>query len=148
MVSVEFRDLAGSALEPTLGRLLEEQLAEGRRVVVRLVSEERLRGVDAGLWTYHPASFLPHGSPAVGRPADHPIWLSTQVENPNGASVLVLLEDAVADDLEGFERCLYVFDRTDPDARRMARERWRALRESSITPLYLEHARGSWRTKD
>lgn len=148
MVSVEFRDLAGSALEPTLGRLLEEQLAEGRRVVVRLVSEERLRGVDAGLWTYHPASFLPHGSPAVGRPADHPIWLSTQVENPNGANVLVLLEDAVADDLEGFERCLYVFDRIDPDARRMARERWRALRESSITPLYLEHARGSWRTKD
>src|SRR5690606_6448512 len=148
MVSVEFRDLAGSALEPTLGRLLEEQLAEGRRVVVRLVSEERLRGVDAGLWTYHPASFLPHGSPAVGRPADHPIWLSTQVENPNGASVLVLLEDAVADDLEGFERCLYVFDRTDPDARRMARERWRALRESSITPMYLEHARGSLLTKD
>lgn len=148
MAAVEFRDLAGSALEPALGALLEDLLAEGRRVVVRLVSEERLRALDAGLWTYHPASFLPHGSPATGRAGEQPIWLTIQAENPNGATVLLLLEDAEAHDLESFERCLYLFDRSDADARRMARDRWRLWRDASIMPIYLEHARGSWRAKD
>ena len=72
--------------------------------------------LDALLWTYEEASFLPHGTARDGNAARQPIWLTDRDENPNRATMLVLVDGAEAGDLAAFARC-DMFDGNDADAR-------------------------------
>ena len=81
-------------------RLLERAYSEGHRVVVRAGSPERVEYLNTALWTYGEASFLPHGSARDGNPAAQPIWLTHRNENPNGASMIVLVDGLEAEDLQ------------------------------------------------
>ena len=47
--------------------------------------------MNALLWTYDEASFLTHGAARDGNAAAQPVWLTHQPENPNGATMLVLV---------------------------------------------------------
>ena len=55
-------------------------------------SDERVAALDALLWTYDEASFLPHGTARDGNAARQPIWLTAADENPNAATMLVLID--------------------------------------------------------
>src|SRR6185437_11026225 len=92
MTEIGFYHLLGTPLERALPKLLERALAGGYRVVVLAGSAERVEQLDAVLWTYDDASFLPHGSRRDGQAERQPIWLSERDENPNGADLLVLTE--------------------------------------------------------
>jgi hypothetical protein len=48
-----------------------------------------------------------------------------EVENPNGASILFLVDGVEGEDLAGLP-CIDMFDGNDPDAVEAARRRWRA----------------------
>ena len=144
MGEIGFHDLAGQPLAPSLASLLEPILAAGERAVVLVGSPERLEMLDGALWTYAPASFLPHGSAADGFAERQPVWLTTREENPNGASVLICLEDAVPEDLTGFSRYVLLFDRTDPGAREQARQRWRIYRDGGASLSYWERGSDGW----
>lgn len=144
MAEIHFHDLAGRPLVPVLAGLLEPVVAAGERAVVVAGSEERLQAVDSGLWTYRPDSFLPHGTAADGHPEWQPVWLTVREENPNGASVLVLLDDAEAYGLDAFARCLYLFDRGSPEGREAARERWRRYRDAGHALRFWELGPGGW----
>ena len=92
MAEIGFYHLLTTPLERALPRLLERACAQGHRVVIRAASPERVEHLNALLWTYDDASFLPHGAARDGNPAAHPIWLSDHAENPNGASILFLVD--------------------------------------------------------
>ena len=62
-----------------------------------------------------------------------PIWLTHRAENPNGASMIVLVDGVEAEDLESFARCADLFDGNDADAVEAARGRWRRAREAGHT---------------
>lgn len=150
MAPVWFRNLDGAPLDRALGRLLDDMLEQGRRVVVFLDTDERLRAVDAGLWTFDPNSFVPHGSPGDGFAERQPVWLTVGDDVPNGADVAVVVEDALS--RQGFERSgiaewHYVFDARDPSARERGRERWRLLVDTGRTPTYLTWTRDGWRER-
>jgi DNA polymerase-3 subunit chi len=145
LTEVGFYHLTRSTLEDALPRLLEKAHAGGSRVVVRVGDSERLELLNRALWTYGKDSFLPHGTRADGFPEDQPIYLTTQVENPNGASILVLVHDAAAPDLGSFDRCLDLFDGGDPDAVSRARVRWRAAAAAGHGCIYWQQSeRGGW----
>src|SRR5260370_146539 len=97
MSEVGFYHLLTTPLERALPRLLERARAQGLRIVVRAASTERVEHLNALLWTYDDAGFLPHGSARDGNPAEQPIWLSDCQENPNGATILVLGDEVEAD---------------------------------------------------
>ena len=145
MSAIDFCDLAGQPLVPGLGRLLEPLVAAGERAVVLVGSPERLEALNAGLWTYDPASFLPHGSAADGYPDRQPVWLTTVEENPNGPSTLVFLEEGEPSRLDVFARYLFLFDRTSPDGREGGRERWRRYRDAGHALRYCEKTAEGWR---
>ena len=145
MSEIEFCDLAGRPLVPSLAALLEPIVAAGGRAVVLVGSPERLEMINSALWTYTPASFLPHGSAADGFADRQPIWLTTRAENPNGASVLVCVENPPPEGIDSFERCVFLFDRTNPDARDEARQRWRQYRDAGRALSYWESSEGGWR---
>lgn len=125
-------------------KLLERARAGGYPIVVRCGSPERVAQLDAVLWTYDGASFLPHGSARDGNAANQPIWLTERVENPNAATMLVLIDGIEADDLSSFVRCADIFDGNDDGAVEAARGRWRRARESGHALTYWQQTASGW----
>ncbi|HXC91510.1 MAG TPA: DNA polymerase III subunit chi [Stellaceae bacterium] len=144
MAEVGFYHLSSMPLERALPRLLERARAHGHPIVVRCGSSERVAQLDAILWTYDEASFLPHGSARDGDAAAQPIWLTERDENPNRATMLVLVDGVEAADLASFARCADLFDGGDEDAVTAARERWRRARDAGHTLTYWQQTGTGW----
>jgi len=143
---IAFYHLTKSRLEEALPRLLEKVLEAGKRAVVRGTDPERIEHLARVLWTYEPDSFLPHGTRRDGFAERQPVWLTTEVENPNGAQVLVLVHGAGHEGVEGFERVVDLFDGNDPEQLEAARARWRAARAAGHALAYWrEDEHGRWR---
>ena len=139
-----FYHLTRTALEPALGRLLEKVLASERRALVRASSKERVEALNRALWTFDPASFLPHGTALDGEPEQQPVYLTVDEASPNRATILVLVDGAEADPAPPFERCLYLFDGRDPDAVEAARALWKRWREQGLKLVYWQQGERGW----
>jgi DNA polymerase III subunit chi len=144
LAEVGFYHLLATPLERALPRLLERAVAGGYRVVVRCGSAERVGQLDALLWTYDEASFLPHGSARDGDALQQPIFLSEHDGNPNRATMLVLVDGIEAADLAAFARCADMFDGNDEAAVAAARERWRRAREDGHELSYWQQTATGW----
>ncbi len=148
MTEISFYHLQTVPLERALPKLVEKVLASGARAVIMLGSEERVAELDTVLWTFHPDSFLPHGTARDGRAGDQPAWLTTADENPNGAGVLILADGATSAKLAQYEKCLDIFDGGDAAAVSAARERWRAFKDSGHRVTYWQQDQsGRWQQK-
>lgn len=148
MTDIDFYHLTRTPLERALPKLLEKVIGAGKRAVVRAGSTERIDFLNAALWTYDPASFLPHGSAREGEAAEQPIWLTEQTDRPNGAQILILTDNVAADDVDDFERCLEMFDGRDQEAVEAARSRWRGYKEAGYKLTYWQQTdQGGWEKK-
>ena len=147
MAEVGFYHLISTPLERALPRLLERALSQGHRVIVRAASAERVEHLNVALWTYEEAAFLAHGSARDGNPALQPIWLTDRDENPNGATMIVLVDGLEAADLNLFARCADFFDGNDEGAVAAARERWRRAREAGHNLTYWQQTASGWERK-
>jgi DNA polymerase-3 subunit chi len=139
---VDFYHLASTPLERVLPRICEKLIDEGQRLLV--VAEEPLLGqLDEQLWTYAPASFLPHGR--SGKPAaeKQQVLLSANVEPLNGAANIALADGIWREEALGFERTFYFFDNSHLDT---ARGAWRSLKgNAEATPRYWKQdENGKW----
>ncbi len=152
MAEIAFYHLQKSSLDAVLPRLLLRTLDQGKRALVVAGSDERVENLTAMLWTFDPASWLPHGNAKDGRPEDQPVWLTADVtnnvaDNANSANFLFLTDGAEADPAP-FERCFDLFDGNDDAALAAARERWKKLREGGHTLTYWQqNERGAWEKK-
>jgi DNA polymerase III subunit chi len=147
LAEIGFYHLLSTPLERALPRLLERALAQGQRIVVRAGSGERAEYLSTALWTYEEAAFLPHGSVSDGHAALQPIWLTHRAENPNGASLLVLVDGVEAEDLGSYSRCLDLFDGNDADLVEAARGRWRRARNAGHALTYWQQTPTGWERK-
>jgi len=146
---IRFYHLQRQPLEAALPRLMERVLEQGFYAVIRLPDEARLQSLDAALWTYDPASFLPHGTVGADHAARQPIVLTTGEERPNEASIMVLVDGAEPPaDLSVFERCLYMFDGNDPDVLAKARADWKKFKNRAESVSYWQQKpQGGWEQK-
>jgi DNA polymerase III subunit chi len=104
--------------------------------------------LNAILWTFSEESWLPHGSARDGEAALQPIWLTDGEENPNNATVLVLCDGARPTSLDGWDRCLDLFDGNDENAVLAARERWKTWKAEGHQLVYYQQTeRGGWDEK-
>jgi DNA polymerase-3 subunit chi len=149
VAEVSFYHLQRVGLDRALPKLLEKALERGLRVLVRAGSEDRIEALNTALWTYDPDSFLPHGSKADGNADKQPIYLTADAaENPNAATMLVLVDGIAADDVASFARVLDVFDGNDAEAVEGARARWRALQAGGHALTYWQQTEsGGWEKK-
>jgi DNA polymerase-3 subunit chi len=144
---IGFYHLLSTPLERALPRLLERAVGQGLRAVIQAGSPERVEHLNSLVWTYDETGFLPHGSARDGSAAQQPIWLTDRAENPNGATILFLIDGVAADDLAGFARCIDMFDGNDPDAVVAARGRWRAATAAGHTLTYWQQTEKGWEKK-
>ena len=145
MTDVGFYQLAAKPLATVLPKLLEKAVAAGHRVVVRSADAAQLAGLDAALWSYKAASFLPHAVDGDAA-AVQPILLTGGDDAPNGADLAAVVDGRLPGDLTAYRRVLYLFDGGDEDALALARRHWKALKgRDGVTPVYWqEGATGRW----
>jgi DNA polymerase-3 subunit chi len=141
MAEVLFYHLERRPLEAVLPGLLQRSLERGWRAVVKVGTEERLEALNAHLWSFDDASFLPHGSASDGHAEAQPIWLTTGDDNPNQANVRFLVDGAEAPDLSGYDRTVFLFDAVEEEAVAKAREAWKAANAAGHDATY-------WRQDD
>ncbi|MGQ9368894.1 DNA polymerase III subunit chi [Azospirillum sp. A39] len=148
MTEVRFYHLQRRTLEQALPKILEKVLERGWRAVVLAGSPERVDALNQHLWTYDPASFLPHGTARDGFAADQPVWLTADDENPNGATVLVQVDGVSSGQAASYDLVCDLFDGNDGEAVAAARDRWRRCKEAGHALTYWQQTeRGSWEKK-
>jgi DNA polymerase III subunit chi len=146
MAEFRFHHLERRRVDQALPSLLEQAYDEGRRVVVRASSDEMVEALNDRLWTYDDASFLPHGAAGDGDPMSQPIFLTARVENPNAATMLVLLAGAETSPADAdFELTVRLFDGRDEEALAEARREWKRLKdEGRMLSYWREGEDGGW----
>jgi DNA polymerase III subunit chi len=146
VTDVRFYHLERRRVDQALLSLLEHALDEGRRVLVRASSDEMVAALNERLWTYDDASFLPHGAAGDGDPMTQPIFLTSDLENPSAATMLVRLSGAETGDAdEAFDLVILMFDGSDEAALAQARGEWRRLSDQGRTISYWrESDEGGW----
>jgi len=146
VTEVRFHHLERRRVDQALPSLLEAALEEGRRILVRASSDEMVAALNERLWTYDDASFLPHGAVGDGDPRTQPIFLTSEVENPNAATMLVRLTGAQTDETDdAFDLVAIMFEGRDEAALAQARGEWRRLKDQGRTISYWrESDEGGW----
>ena len=146
MTEIRFYHLEQRRVDQALPPLLERALEKDRRVLVRASSEEMVAALNERLWTYDDASFLPHGAAGDGDPMEQPIFLTSELENPNAATMLVRLSGAEAGEADdAFDLVVLMFDGGDEAALSQARGEWRRLKDQGRTISYWrEGDEGGW----
>jgi len=151
MPEFRFYHLERRRLDMALPDILEDALAEGARAVVQAPSAEQVEALNERLWTYSDESFLPHGAARDGDPQAQPVYLTEGEENPNGATLRVLLAGVDAAPFAGrpagrpYQRIILLFDGRDEAARAEARRQW-SLVKAAREPLsyWREGDDGGW----
>ncbi|WP_281017509.1 MULTISPECIES: DNA polymerase III subunit chi [unclassified Minwuia] len=144
MADVAFYHLTRKPLETALPELLEKVVERGMKAVVRAGDDGRVKALNDLLWIYRKDAFLPHGCAEDGHGASQPVWLTSGADNPAGATVLLLVDGVAAADLEGYDRCLDLFDGRDEDAVAGARDRWRMARSAGHSVTYWKQGERGW----
>jgi len=149
VTEVFFYHLQRQSLEAVLPTLLSRSRERGWRVLVKLATAERLASLDDHLWAFSDESFIPHGTDREPDPVEQPILLTLRDENPNGAPMLFVAENAgLPDALDGFERVALMLDGADEEAVASARLAWRRLRDEGHAVTYWqEDDEGRWRKR-
>ncbi|WP_321391326.1 DNA polymerase III subunit chi [Emcibacter sp.] len=149
MSDISFYHLQRQTLLEALPKLLDKVLERGHRAVVMTGSRESMEELDQALWTYDPASFLPHGCKGSKWAGSQPVYITTENDNPNDADILVLADGRSLEDLSAYARILEMFDGTNPDMLQAARNRWTTYKAAGHTLTYWQQTdSGGWSRKD
>ena len=133
---VWFYHLERSGVDQVLPELLDKTLAKGWRAVVRASGQDRIDQLDSWLWSHRDDSFLPHGRAEEPLADRQPIVLTQTQDRPNAAQALFLIDGAEAGVLDGYERCVLLFDGRDPAALGLVREQWKAFKAAGLPVSY------------
>ena len=147
MTRVDFYHLQQKTLDEVLPKLLQKAYSTGKRIKVKIGTEERVEFINSLLWTYNDESFLPHGSKKDGFADQQPIWLSADTENPNTALFLFLVDGAEenAETLTQYERVFNIFDGNSAEAVQQARRLWKEYKNSGCEVYYWKQDNaGKW----
>jgi DNA polymerase-3 subunit chi len=141
-----FHHLERQRIDQAIPHLLERAYEAGRRISVRAPSDEMIAALNDRLWSYDDASFLPHGAAGDGDPASQPIFLTSRAENPNRATMLVILSGCEASpEDEAFEEVVLLLDGRDEAAVAEARAWWKTLRDEGRTLSYWREGEDGWK---
>jgi DNA polymerase-3 subunit chi len=142
---VWFYHLERTALDQALPDLLEKTLGRGWKALVRSSAPERIEHLDGWLWSYRQDSFLPHGPASEPNAARQPVLLTLGADNLNGADAVFLIDGAEPPALDGYQRCILLFDGRDEAAVGLARARWRTFKAAGHAVSYWrEGAQRGW----
>ncbi len=143
---IQFYHLLSTPLEVALPKLAAT--AYERDIRVCIAAEPAMIPVlDKALWTYHPNSFLPHGTEDANE-AEHPILIAEAPSTVNHATLLIITNGITVDVKDtAYERVFDMFNGHDEGAVQAARERWKAYQAAEVPLTYIKQRdNGGWDT--
>ena len=148
MTEIAFNQIKKASFEKVLVTLLQKSFDTGKRVLVLVDSEERLKTLDRLLLSYYPSSWLPHGTTDDQNPDEQPILLMNRDLNLNNAELLFLLYEATSSNIGSFERCFKLFEGYSETAVQAARKHWEYYKKAGHQVTYWQQNEdGSWAKK-
>ena len=87
MTDIRFYHMTLKTLEKALPELLAKALERYPRIVVKAADADQVASLDTLLWTYDPASFMPHGAAADEFAAEQPVCADRRRDNGCGGRV-------------------------------------------------------------
>jgi DNA polymerase-3 subunit chi len=141
---VWFYHLERTGLDQALPELLEKTRGRGWKAVVRAMDADRIEALDSWLWTYRDDSFLPHGMASEPGASRQPVLLTTGEDNPADAEALFLIDGAETGELDGYTRCVILFDGGDAEALAKARRQWTQIKASGLSASYWKQTGRGW----
>lgn len=141
---VWFYHLEHTGLDQALPELLEKTLQRGWKALVRSPLPERIDHLDSWLWSYRDESFLPHAPASEPGAQRQPVLLTTDFENPNGADALFLVDGAEPGALDGYARCVVLFDGGDEAQLAAARAQWSRIKATGLPVSYWKQQARGW----
>ena len=150
MSRIDFYHLQKQNLEDVLPKLVEKAYETGAKIKIKVGNEARVEFINSLLWTYNDESFIPHGSKKDGFAKEQPIWLSSENDNPNEATLLFLIDGAniAIEDIKKYERIFNIFDGNDDSSLQQAREFWKEISAlGGEKNYYQQDDSGRWNKK-
>jgi DNA polymerase-3 subunit chi len=97
--------------------LVEKCYHNSLKTVISVSNQELQESLNKTLWTYARKQFIPHGSKFDPMAEKQPIYITSEIENPNDASVLLIaslarLEEILKNSgyISGFQRIIITYD--------------------------------------
>lgn len=107
-------------------RLANKAFAQGHRIFINAVDEQQARELDQLLWSYQPASFLPHGLHGQENTEEVAIGWGQEPDKHN--DLLINLQLEIPSFFSRFTRVAEVVTQ-DPDSLASLRASWKFYRE-------------------
>ena len=152
-MEIWFYHLTRQPLDRVLPGLIEKSLERKWSVVIQIGTQERMKALDALLWTYSDSSFLAHGTDQDEDAERQPIYLTTGFETPNASTVRFFVDGALiapflTQPAVGFERLILMFDGNQDDQLVSARQQWAQLKQQGLALAYWQQDEdGRWQKK-
>lgn len=148
MAELWFYHMERISAESLLPQLLRRGSAQGLRLSVQTVSQERAALWSDLLWSQEDTGFLAHGLASGERAAQQPICLTATAENPN-ASAYRFYVDGALPELAPHEAALarrsVLFDGRSEKSVEDARDLWKRARTAGIIVRYQRQSvDGGW----
>lgn len=148
MKDIRFYHLQRQSLEEALPKLMSKAAEAGLRCVIKFADAQSMDSLDKALWEFDPESFLPHDKDGCEFPREQQFFLTLGDDNPNQATVLVLVNAAKHAAFDQYDRCLYMFVGRSEDIVAAARADWKALKEGDYSMSYWQQKEmGGWEQK-
>lgn len=133
-------------LDKGCAKLLEKVYQTGGRAHVLTEDEAQTEALTTSLWTYHPRSFLPHGTQKDGWAEDQPIWISSEMNAQNKATYIVLYNYPDVPAIKNYAHCIDMFSGNDIQTLGVAKKRYqyyKTLTQAEIV-CWFQNEKGDW----
>lgn len=110
MNKISFYQTILDLTDKSICQLAEKCYHSNLKVVILVANNEIQERINRLLWTYSQKQFIPHGSKLDPLPEKQPIYITTELENPNNSKVLMLLNPEDIINFTQFERIIIVYD--------------------------------------
>ena len=148
MAEIRFYHLQRQRLEEALPKLMEKVYEAGLHAVIKIPDEALRDTLNKALWSYDPASFIPHDQEGCKQACEQPVFLTCSDKNPNQATVQVIINAVEGVAINSFDRCLYMFDGRDERIVGKAREDWKKFKALGADMSYWQQREtGGWEQK-
>lgn len=114
-------------------RLAEKAVQLGHRVFLQVDSPEQARQIDALLWQFKPASFLPHAIAEPGQAAAEPLMIGTKSDQEAFEDVFINLSATPCQNLDRYQRVNEVMS-ADPEELDLGRQSYRYYQQQGFKP--------------
>lgn len=92
MKQISFYQTIEDLADKTFCQLIEKCYSSNLKVVIFTADIQMQEYYDRLLWIYSPKKFIPHGTKYDDFPELQPIYITPELENPNQASILVMIK--------------------------------------------------------